>query len=148
MDIATAGLIVAGVSATGLGGVLVAIISGRFGRLTARDTTEEKRNERLSAETREMLAGYRADIAALRAELTNAETRADQKAAAQDAKIERLEALVDTQRETIRKHEDTVAVQNRTIDILRQRVQELEGKTGPAQQVQVRVTVGEQEGEP
>ncbi len=74
---------------------------------------------------------YTTEFAKLREEITR-----------QDAKIEALEQRVDTQRATIRLHEDTIAAQAVTIALLRERVSELEGKRDP-QQIDLTVTMGE-----
>lgn len=77
---------------------------------------------------------YTTEFAKLREEITR-----------QDAKIEALEARVDTQRATIRLHEDTIAAQSVTIGLLRGRISDLESKQG-TQQIDLNVTMASDAG--
>jgi len=86
------------------------------------------------------------ELAATRAWYTNEFAKLREEIARQDGKIEQLEGRIDTQRDLIRRHEDTIASQGRTIasqdltiDLLRARVAELEGKT---QTIDLNVTMG------
>lgn len=102
-------------------------LSGLFAYLTTRgkgsQESRDKREERWSAEAREMLTGYRSDIAALRIELRESEGRAEERERRLRERVDQLQGLVDTQHsamldqdETIRGHERTIREQQTTID--------------------------------
>lgn len=120
-------LAVLGALVTLLAGIPAAYLGYVATQRKTQADSAEKRDERLSAEAREMLAGYRADIAGLRAELVSSEARAEQRETAQAAKIESLEGKVDAQRLTIRAHEDLIADLQRENKGLRAQLARLTG---------------------
>lgn len=129
----TALLAVLGTLATFAGAIYGARVQLRIAGQKAALESGDKREERFSAEAREMLAGYRADIAGLRAELATAERRADEREAAYAAKVEGLNAKVDEQRDTIRALKDEVALVRRENSGLRAQVARLTGLAAGAE---------------
>lgn len=115
--------------ATIAGGVLTAIVSGRFTRLTARDTAkigaDDRRDERFSVETQRLLEGYREDMKSLRAELKGAEKLRAEQNAENRVLIGGLNTTVQDQRTTMFKQQDDLAAVSRENFGLRVEVERL-----------------------
>jgi uncharacterized coiled-coil protein SlyX len=120
-------LAVLGALVTLLAGIPAAYLGYVATQRKTQADSAEKRDERLSAEAREMLAGYRSDIATLRAELAATEERAQRREDAQSLKIEKLETKVELQRGTIEGLQDEVAVVRRENKGLRAQLAALTG---------------------
>lgn len=109
-----------------IGAWVTARLGERQKKVEAATSAEENRTARAIIAEDTRIAEYRADVAALKAEIQAAEDRAEAREKRYQEKIDALEGKIDGQRETIRRHEDTISGLTRENEALRARVVSLE----------------------